>query len=467
MAGRSRIGSTTTRIFLLGRPSSWCRTLAMGLEHAHRHGVVHRDIKPSNVLFGKDGNPRVTDFGLAILTDRPIDARITDAHQILGSLLYMAPEQIEGPRDAIDKPTDIYALGIVMFRLMTGGLPYRNAVNDENRYAILQEIRGGLSVAPSSLRPDLDGRIDALFRKATEREPTQRFVSMNAMADALGELLGLPPTVSSLRIHRIGTPSGIEEPPTEVLTPSPTDLILVRIPNGSFEMGSRDDYFENEGPVRVVTLTRDFLMGVFPVTQGQYRRLMGNAAAPYFDGNDAFPMENVTWFDAIHFCNALSQVEGLRPYYRIDGVHVTCQGGPGYRLPTEAEWEYACRAGCPDRYGFGDDPAMLLQHAWFQDNARDSVQPVGHWPANRFGLHDLHGNVWEWCWDWFGPYDPSAGVDPNGPAWGTTRVLRGGSWYDPAPRLCSSARLWWEPNDTEMTAWKFGFRVARDPRPAE
>ena len=205
------------------------------------------------------------------------------------------------------------------------------------------------------------------------------------------------------------------------------------------------------------------MLGVFPVTQGQYRRLMGGAARPYFDGLDAAPMENVTWLDAVHFCNALSEVEGLPPYYRIDGERVSRHGGPGYRLPTEAEWEYACRAGAGAAYHFGDDPGLLPHHAWFQDNSRDSVQPVGSWPANAFGLHDMHGNVWEWCWDWYAPYDPAACIDPTGPATGGGRVLRGGSWSDPAPSLRSSARLSWVANDTEMTAWKFGFRVARDP----
>jgi formylglycine-generating enzyme required for sulfatase activity len=247
------------------------------------------------------------------------------------------------------------------------------------------------------------------------------------------------------------------------LSPSAGHLILARILAGTFEMGSNEDDFGDEAPLRRVTLTRDSLLGVFPVTQGQYRRLMGGAARPYFDGYDAAPMENVTWLDAIHFCNALSEVEGCAPYYRIDGERVTCRGGTGYRLPTEAEWEYACRAGGGGAYHFGDDPGQLPKHAWFQDNSRDSVQAVGAWPANAFGLHDMHGNVWEWCWDWYASYDSAACIDPTGPTFGGTRVLRGGSWYDPAISLRSSARLSWVPNDTEMTAWKFGFRVARDP----
>jgi formylglycine-generating enzyme required for sulfatase activity len=441
------------------------RMLALGLEHAHRHGVVHRDIKPTNVLFGADDRPRIADFGLALLTDRPLDARITEVHQVVGSLLYMSPEQVEGERGSIDRSTDIYSLGVLMFRLLTGEFPYRNPVDDQNRSSIVQEIRDGLTVIPSSLRGEIDGRIDDVFRKATHREPSRRYHSMSALADDLGEVLGVGATPTVIRIQQLTDRATSDLSPTEALSPSAGHLILARIPSGSFEMGSSANDFGDETPVRRVTLTHDFLLGVFPVTQGQYRRLMGAAARPYFDGNDSVPMENVTWLDAVHFCNALGEVEGLPPYYRIDGERVSCLGGPGYRLPTEAEWEYACRAGSAGAYHFGDDPALLSEHAWFQDNSRDSVQPVGFWSANLFGLHDMHGNVWEWCWDWYGPYDPAACVDPAGPVWGTARVLRGGSWSDPAPSLRSAARVSWIPNDTEMTAWRFGFRVARDPDP--
>ncbi len=445
----------------VGEVLTLVRTLAMGLEHAHRHGVVHRDVKPTNVLFGADGRPRIADFGLALLTDRPLDARITEVHQVLGSLLYMSPEQLDGSRSAIDRPTDIYSLGVVLFRLLTGEFPYRSPIEDQSRGAIIAEIRAGLTLIPSHLRDGVDSRIDALFRRATAFHPADRYHSMLAMADDLGELLGVP-AADCLRSRQVGAPVASDPSPTVALPPGADVLILARIPAGSFLMGSDADAFGDEGPVRRVTITRDFLLGVYPVTQAQYRRLMGNAARPYFDGRPNAPMESVNWLDAVHFCNALSEVEGLPAYYRIDGEEVTPRGGPGYRLPTEAEWEFACRAGSSTAYSFGDDPALLADHAWFQENSGESVQPVGHWPANALGLHDMHGNVWEWCWDWYSPYDRSACVDPTGPPRGTARVLRGGSWHHPAASLRSAARVSWEPNETQMLTWWFGFRVARD-----
>ena len=173
--------------------------------------------------------------------------------------------------------------------------------------------------------------LDGIFRKATEREPARRYHSMNAMADDLGELLGFPTAPAVMRIQQIRDGTASDPSPTVAISPSAGHLILARIPAGSLAMGSSENYFGNESPVRRVSLTRDFLLGVYPVTQGQYRRLMGDAASPYFAGIDAAPMENVTWLDAIHFCNALSEVEDLPPYYRIDGERVSCRGG--HRLP--------------------------------------------------------------------------------------------------------------------------------------
>ena len=210
-----------------------------------------------------------------------------------------------------------------------------------------------------------------------------------------------------------------------------------------------------------MTLTRDFLLGVFPVTQGQYRRLMGNAAAPYFDGNDAVPMENVTWLDAVHFCNALSEVEGLRPYFRIEGEHVTCHGGTGYRLPTEAQGSMPAVRGHRNATA-----SATTRRSWVSTPGSRRTRATR---SSRSGSGRRIGSASTTCTATSGngagtgsALRPSACLDPEGPERGTMRVLRGGSWYDPGPSLCSSARLWWEPNDTGMTAWKFGFRVARE-----
>ena len=149
-------------------------------------------------------------------------------------------------------------------------------------------------------------------------------------------------------------------------------------------------------------------------------------------------LTGVSWFDAVIFCNKLSEKEGRKPFYEIDDkdVRVPDWNGPGYRLPTEAEWEYACRANAstPTRYSFGDDAAQLDEYGWFQVNS-SRPHPVGKKKPNGFGLHDMHGNVSEWCWDWYGEgyYKQSREDDPTGPAPrpapGLGRVFRGGSSF--------------------------------------
>jgi formylglycine-generating enzyme required for sulfatase activity len=138
----------------------------------------------------------------------------------------------------------------------------------------------------------------------------------------------------------------------------------------------------------------------------------------------------VRWIDAVRFCNRLSVRHGLRPYYKIDGEKAGIGGGPGYRLPTEAEWEYACRAGTSTRWSFGDDAARLGEFAWFAGNSERRTHPVGEKKANPWGLHDMHGNVPEWCWDWYGvnALRDAPALDPPGPGSGIARVYRGGAW---------------------------------------
>jgi formylglycine-generating enzyme required for sulfatase activity len=226
-------------------------------------------------------------------------------------------------------------------------------------------------------------------------------------------------------------------------------------------MGSPEgdkDASAGEKPQHRVRITRPYYLGVTEVTQGQYRAVTGQNPSE-FKGSDDLPVERVSWFNAVSFCNALSAKEGLPPYYRIDGtrVEVIAPEGAGYRLPTEAEWEYACRAGPggTGAYSFGDDAAQLGRYAWYGDNSENKTHPVGQKLPNAFGLFDMHGNVWEWCWGGYGAYDAAPAVDPVGPM---SASLRGGGWRG-NPRYARSAyrgRI-----DSVYRASTRGFRVAR------
>lgn len=190
-------------------------------------------------------------------------------------------------------------------------------------------------------------------------------------------------------------------------------LEMIAIPGGSFMMGS--EVFYDTKPVHRVTLS-PFYIGQFQITQAQYYEVMCNNPSEFIGNN--LPVEMVSWFDAVEFCEKLSK-----------------QTGQEYRLPTEAEWEYACQAGSTGKYCFGDDDAILKDHAWYIANSADTTHPVGEKLPNNWGLYDMHGNVWEWCLDWYGEkyYRKSHEHDPQGPVNKRqrkhSRVVRSGSWY--------------------------------------
>jgi formylglycine-generating enzyme required for sulfatase activity len=213
-------------------------------------------------------------------------------------------------------------------------------------------------------------------------------------------------------------------------------LAMMAIPGGSFLMGS--DEYDNEKPIHQVTLS-PFRMGKYQVTQAQWRAVMGNNPSLY-KGDDP-PVEHVSWKDASSFCQKLTEKTGRE-----------------YRLPTEAEWEYACRAGSTGRYCFGDNNALLQKYAWYRKNAGDKTHPVGEKLANDWGLHDMHGNVWEWCRDWYDEdyYWESLEENPQGPSSGTHRVLRGGSFNHDKDQCGSANRGSYTPD----TIYRYlGFRV--------
>jgi formylglycine-generating enzyme required for sulfatase activity len=254
----------------------------------------------------------------------------------------------------------------------------------------------------------------------------------------------------------------------ELLVSRVSGIKLKRVPAGTFLMGSSKDLDKAANddmlPRHEVRISRVFYLGVTEVTQGQYRAVTGKNPSN-FKGSDDLPVENVTWFDAVQFCNALSAKEGLPAFYRIDGaaVHVPEWKGSGYRLPTEAEWEYACRGGAnPSRFSFGDDAARLGEFGWYLGNSGSKTHTVGEKTANTFGLHDMHGNVWEWCWDRYDEkyYAGSPAVDPTGPRTAAARVIRGGSWLYPPRRSRSAIR---HRDDPAKRYYDLGFRVARVP----
>ena len=223
-------------------------------------------------------------------------------------------------------------------------------------------------------------------------------------------------------------------------TTAGVNLQMVWIGGGTFDMGSNDaGADDDEKPVHTVEID-GFWIGKYEVTQRQYEALMGNNPS-YYKGPDR-PVEAVSWDDATAFCRKLSEAAGKR-----------------YRLPTEAQWEYACRAGSSSNWCFGNDESRLGDYVWYEGNSGKQTHDIGGKSPNAWGLYDMHGNVLEWCADWYGPYESGRVRNPTGPASGALRMLRGGSWHTYAPRRCGSTiRYRYSPVDRYVL---LGFRVVR------
>ena len=242
-----------------------------------------------------------------------------------------------------------------------------------------------------------------------------------------------------------------------------TGIEMVLIPAGEFVMGD-DSGADDERPAHKVRL-RAFYMDTREVTQASFQALMGRNPSRFKDPNR--PVERVSWVMAVRYCNMRSLREGLQPCY--DPQTLECDfSANGYRLPTEAEWEYACRAGTTTAYWFGNDSARLGDYAWFKANAGGTTHPVGQKTPNPWGLYDILGNVAEWCHDRYSPtyYSESPAEAPTGPTSGDERVLRGGSWRLSADACRSAARGSETPMfaDACFGSDAYGFRCVRSAR---
>ncbi|MDY0165245.1 MAG: formylglycine-generating enzyme family protein [Thermoguttaceae bacterium] len=302
--------------------------------------------------------------------------------------------------------------------------------------------------------------------------------SVRAGGDDLPALATAPFDAEKARRHQDVWSECLEKP-VEVANSIGMEFVL--IPAGEFMMGASDserqlakaqvdalgwreevataskESIDNEGPRHRVRITQPFYLCAYPVPQEAYEEVMeanpswfsrdGRGSDQVLDQDTSrFPVERVRWKDAMEFCRRLSAIEAER------------SAGRDYRLPTEAEWEYACRAGTTSRYSFGDDPAELDRYGWHIGNSDKRTHRVGLKKPNAWGLYDMHGNVWELCADWYQSdyYANSPTDDPQGPASGTLRVARGGSWLLPALGSRTAIRLRDKPGQVGLD---LGFRV--------
>jgi sulfatase modifying factor 1 len=236
----------------------------------------------------------------------------------------------------------------------------------------------------------------------------------------------------------------------DVLISSPQGVEMVFCPKGDFTMGHVDEAATN--PPRLEKIEKSFLLGKTEVTQDLYQKVIGTNPSR-FKGDGKNPVESVSWEDAIKFCNKLSELEGLQLCYTknsIDAFDWSCDFDKnGYRLPTEKEWEYAAKAGTQNKWAGTDAKSELEKYAWYIKNAGDKTHPVGTLSPNEWGLYDMSGNVDEWCWDKFTP----ANTEPS-----TSRVYRGGGYYEGAPYFNSASRIGSSPGGR---LYDLGFRVCR------
>ncbi|HEY8665273.1 MAG TPA: bifunctional serine/threonine-protein kinase/formylglycine-generating enzyme family protein [Tepidisphaeraceae bacterium] len=443
------------------------------VQEAHAQGIVHRDLKPSNIRIDERGEPHVLDFGMARLVpaaDELESTRLmTVTGQVMGSLPWSSPEQAAGGAARVDARSDVYALGMVFYEALTGTSPYpRGETIQETLHSIKNAAPIPFVKIANPPFQGLNHSLEAIVQKALAKLPDHRYASAGAMADDLRRHLSGTPALA-LDYHqpqrkwswrliaalclllmmswwlyaiarraqpiRPGPPLAVQLPTTR----NSIGIDFVLIPAGEFIMGSplsepgrgRDETSHRE------RIEKPFLLSVTEITVGQYQRVMApRPDAPPPSANADLPISNISWDDAVEFCRRLSRADGKN-----------------YRLPTEAEWEYACRAG--DTAGFAGT-GIIDDMAWYGGNSFNKPHPVKSKLPNRWGLYDMHGNVAEFCADAY------VGNDPSASPVSATRirpVVRGGSFEDPADACRSAARgVAWA-----LPASESGFRLVREP----
>ena len=437
-----------------------------GLAHAWEQGIIHRDLKPANLMLTTQGVLKIADFGLA---KAAFMGQMTQARRRMGTPYYMSPEHGFDAKN-VDLRADIYSLGATFYHLVTGQVPFEGS----------SPIEVGIKVSTSplppvrSVNPEVLPTVAAVIEKMLARKPEERYQTAEELLHAIQSL----DLASSTTGQTIDVPSGQGTSETPQLWNNSIGMTFVLISPGEFLMGSPElepgragDEFQH-----TVRIRQPFSLGIYLVTQAQFRRVMeynpsfysatgglglpgsGEAATKprpisIWHPQSGFmmvnqdpawqPVDRVSWEDAREFCRRLSASPEEKSAGRV------------YRLPTEAEWEYACRAGTTTRFGFGDSESDLGEYVWREGTM---TYPVGQKRQNAWGLYDMHGNLYQWCADWYDAkyYEESPMDDPTGPVAGIERVMRG-SWFLSNPVVSRSACRF--HSNPVFAMHLYGFRV--------
>jgi serine/threonine protein kinase len=382
------------------------KAIASGLVYLHGQSVTHRDLKPANVL--RVGNVwKISDFGLARQMGR---ASGTMTSNLMGTETYMPPEVYAAAYSGesamkVSPAWDIWSLGVMIVEMLTGAFPF-DGIADIWKMKI--KIKG-----------DLPQLFDPIVQNCLVEDPKLRLSAKEILEilipkqqrDILPSQISTPAQPLVLSQYRRESAGIILE------LPNSQKLELVKIPSGQLIMdGGRE-----------INLDDEFWMGKYPVTQAQYQAVMGSNPSK-FKGDAQLPVDSVFWKNAVVFCKQLSRLTGRK-----------------IRLPSETEWEYACRADSRTKYYFGDDDKELDKYAWYGDNSGQNPHPVGNKLPNKWGLYDMHGNVWEWC-----HADLLTSEDSD------RQAVRGGGWNRYTDNCQSGFRGYYPAADKDFD---IGFRV--------
>jgi serine/threonine protein kinase len=432
------------------------KKIAEGMVAIHAKNIIHKDLKPENIMLTRDGAVKIMDFGISE-TFRSSKSRL-EATSRAGTCNYMSPEHCLG--ENVGKESDVWSFGMLLYELLTGRTYYRGESTNEIHYQIKERpFEAGTKIG-SPLRELLNacGKPNYRDRPKDFAAVLQFFQPPQAQPQAQSEPQSFI-TMGKIQSHHHKAQSKPQPEPK----PKPNELgvDMLFIQGGGFKMGSNDGE-SDEKPVHRVTVS-DFYVSKYQVTQGLYEKVMGKNPSKFrggiFSKKANNPVEMATWYDAVAFCNELSKREGRTAAYSINGSNVSWnQNANGYRLPTEAEWEFAARGGNHYKGYKYAGSIDINEVAWYDENSFGKTQPVGIKKPNELGLYDMSGNVWEWCWDWKGSYSSNAQTNPTGPSSGSRRVLRGGSWSGDA----SHCRVAFRGNgNPSLSGSVSGFRLVR------